>query len=99
MVMMLLVMLRSAGYFYPFFILSISKIVLIAIILSIPLLSANSKAIAILSLIFLFIALITRVAGVNAWAERAAIYFYQAFTISVLLYVKENIVVQLTKKK
>lgn len=87
----ILVLLRSAGYFEPYFQLTINLIVFIGIALSVVLLGARSREIFIVALLFwLFVALL-RTLGINIWAERAAVYTYQALVVAVILMFYENI--------
>lgn len=89
-ILILLLLLRSAGYFEPYFLLSINTIVFISMLLSIILLDSNSKSMFITAGIFWLITAIFRVAEINVWAERAALYSYQALVIGILLMILEN---------
>lgn len=86
-----LFLLRSAGYFHPFFIISVNFIVLMGLIVSIFLLGAGSRAMFLVTLFFWLFAAFFRIIKINVWAERTTIYAYQALVIGVLLLVFENI--------
>lgn len=87
---MLMVLLRSAGYFYPYLTLSVNFIVLAALILSLFLFRLRSKVMFMIALIFWIFAGAIKVAGIDIWAERTAIYAYQTFVIGTMLLLIEN---------
>lgn len=89
-IMVLLLLLRSAGYFEPYFLLSINLIIFIGMLLGVVLLNANSKAMFIISLVFWILTACLRIAAINVWAERSALYSYQALVIGVVLLIFEN---------
>lgn len=89
-ILILLVLLRSAGYFEPLFPLSINLIVFFSLILAILLLSAGSKSMFIVSLIFWLIATLFKIVNINVWAERAALYSYQALVIGMALVILKD---------
>lgn len=89
-VLVMLVLLRSAGYFEPFFIISINFIVFFSLILSVILLSLDSKFMFFMALMFWIFAAFIKISGIDIWAERAAIYAYQALVIGALLFIFER---------
>lgn len=89
-ILILLVLLRSAGYFEPLFPLSINLIVFFSLILAILLLSAGSKSMFIVSLIFWLIATLFKIVNINVWAERAALYSYQALVVGMVLVILKD---------
>lgn len=89
-ILVLLLLLRSAGYFEPYFLLTINLIIFISMLLSIVLLSANSKSMFIISLIFWIFTWFLRITQIEVWAERAALYSYQALVIGMVLLIFEN---------
>lgn len=91
LVIIILVLLHGAGYFHPFFIISINFITIVGLTLSIFLLGANSKTMFGMSLLFWFVASIFRNLNIDIWAERAAINVYQALVIGVLLLIIETV--------
>ena len=88
--LILLVLLRSAGYFEPFFLITINLIVLSALILSITLLQVSSRFLFAISLIFWIFAGFLEVVGVNIWAERTVIYCYEALFVGIILLAYES---------
>lgn len=84
-VLILLVLLRSAGYFEPYLPITINFIFLVSLILSIFLLGMKSRGAFTLSLLFWLSAAILRIVNVEVWAERSALYSYEAFVAGLLL--------------
>lgn len=87
----LLVLLRSAGYFEPFFPITINLIVLTSLFLSILLLNARSSFMFIISLIFWIFAGFLKVMSIDTWAERTVVYSFESFSIGILLLIVESI--------
>jgi len=83
LVLISLLLLRSAGYFAPFFEININLIVMVSLILLIFLLKFKSNGVFILTGLFWLFAAFLRVAGVNIWAERTAVYAYEALVVGV----------------
>lgn len=88
---MLLILLRSAGYFAPFFLITINTIVFIALILSVFLLGLRSKGVFLVALILWVFSGLLRALNIDVWAERSAIYMYQSLIVGVALIIIENI--------
>ncbi|MEK7169190.1 MAG: hypothetical protein AAB778_04210 [Patescibacteria group bacterium] len=82
--------MRSAGYFLPFFGISVNFIVFILLILSIFLLNFNSRSMFFISLLFWIFACLIKILKIDIWAERTAIYTFEAFLIGVILLIKES---------
>lgn len=93
-----LVLLRSVGYFAPFLPISINSIFFIAFVLSIFLLGARSKAFFLIAFLFWVFAAFLRILNINVWAERTAIYTFQALVLGITLFLFENIVSNLFKR-
>lgn len=89
-VVIVLFLLRSAGYFEPYFLISVNFIVVIGLLLSILLLGSKSKEMFIVSLLFWLFAGLLRVLNIETWAERTAIYMFEALLIGVILLIKES---------
>lgn len=89
LLVMLLIVLRSAGYFTPYFPLTINLIVFLSLILAIILLNMRSSALFIIALVFWIITAVLRIMGIEVWAERAALYTFQALVVGVVLFVIE----------
>lgn len=90
-ILLLLVMLRSAGYFEPFFPLTISLIVLIALVLAVLLLGAGSGVIFAFGMLFMLFASVFKLAGVEIWAERLGIYTFESLFVGVVTLLFEKI--------
>lgn len=90
-VIIILFMLRSAGYFHPYFLISVNFIVEVGLVMSIILLGARSRVIFIVSLLFWVFAAFLRAFDLDVWAERTAIYTYQALVLGVILLIIEEI--------
>lgn len=86
-----LFLLRSAGYFHPFFVISVNAIVLIGLIASIFLLGVRSKAMFLVALLFWLFAGFVKLIKIDVWAERTAVYAYQALIIGVILLIIESV--------
>lgn len=89
-VLVFLVLMRSAGYFLPFFGISINFIVIFMLILSIFLLGANSRSMFLIALLFWLFAAFMKVLKVDIWAERTAIYTYESLAVGLVLILFEN---------
>lgn len=83
--LIVLLLLHSAGYFAPYLPLTINFIMLISLIVASLLLRLNNVGLIIISLSFWVFACLLRLLGVNIWAERTAIYSYEALTLAVIL--------------
>ena len=90
-ILIILVLLRTAGYFEPIFLISINMIVFVGLILSILILSARSNFIFIMSVIFLSWALILYILNLKIWAERATVYFFESLLLGILILIIERI--------
>lgn len=89
-ILVFLVLMRSAGYFLPFFGISINFIVIFMLALSIFLLDARSKSMFTIALLFWLFACLLKVLRVDIWAERTAIYTFEALIMGTLLLIKES---------
>lgn len=87
----MLVLIRSAGYFHPFFVLSVNFIVLTGLIAAIFLLGASARALFLVTLAFWIFAAFLKVIKIDVWAERTSIYTYQALVLGVVLSIIESI--------
>lgn len=90
-ILVFLFLLRSAGYFQPYFVISVNFIVIVALILSVFLLGAKSKAIFLVTLFFWIFAGFLRLVRIDVWAERTGVYAYECLTFAVLLFIFELI--------
>ncbi len=90
-VLVILLLLRSAGYFEPYFGITINSIFLIALILSIFILGTRSRGAFAVALTFWLFAAVLKLAKIDVWAERNAIYSFQALVIGVILLFWESL--------
>lgn len=97
-ILIFLLLLRSAGYFEPYFLLSINLITFVSMVLSIFLLNSNSRSMFAISLLFWALALFLRVEQIGVWAERSALYSYQALFIGIVLLIYETSDLSLIEK-
>ena len=88
---MLMILLRSAGYFEPYMTISINLIFIVALLSAIFLLEMRDRGAFGVALVFWFIAGILRVFKIDVWAERAALYTFEALFVGVLLLILETI--------
>ncbi len=88
-IVMLLVLLHNAGYFHPFFIISINFIVIVSLVLAVVLLSATSKAIFLIAISFWLLSAFFKVTAIDVWAERSSVYAFNAFAVGVSLMLLE----------
>jgi hypothetical protein len=84
-----LFLLRSAGYFYPYFTISINFIMFTALIISVPIFKTSNKFFFLVTLIFWLFAGLLKVLKIEVWAERTAIYAFQALFVGVILFILE----------
>lgn len=90
-ILVFLVLMRSAGYFLPFFGISVNFIVIFMLVLSIFLLDARSKSMFLIALLFWIFAALMKVLKIDIWAERTAIYTYEAMIVGFILLIFETV--------
>lgn len=86
----MLLLLKSAGYFEPYFQITINFIVFFCLTVSIFLLDLKSKGFFIITLFFLIFGAFLRVLSVNNWAERTIFYGFQSLIFGVVMIIWEN---------
>lgn len=89
-ILMTLILMRSADYFKPFFPLSIHTIVLICFIISIPLLGVRDKMLFFISLLLWFFSGLLKILQIDVWAERTVVYSFEALLIGMILLLISN---------
>lgn len=89
LVILLLVLLRFAGYFTPFLTININLIYLISLVLSVILLRVQTRAMFVLALVLWFFGMFLKVVHVDIWADRTIEYFFQAVVIGIFLFFYE----------
>lgn len=87
----ILSLLHVAKYFHPFWMITINIIIFILLIASVLLLGARSRALFLISLLFLLFSGFVKILGIGVWAERIAIYMFQALLLGILLLFIENV--------
>ena len=80
-----LVLLRSAGYFEPFVPLTINSIFFIGFILLPVMLGVNYVALFSIAGLFWLLSALLQLFSVDIWAERSSIYCFQAFFVGFLI--------------
>ncbi len=91
-IILAIVLLRSVGYFAPFLPLGVNATFLIALLLAVVLFNGGSKFVFGWGLAFWILAGFFRVAGIDVWAERAAIYTFEALVVGVVMVFVEEVV-------
>lgn len=94
-----LFLLRSAGYFQPYFPISVNFIIMIAIILGFFILRLKSRIIFLITLIFWIFAGLLKLVHIDIWSERTGIYVYESFFLAVLFSIFEVIINKAIKSK
>ncbi len=84
-IILLLVLLRFAGYFSPFLEININLIYLISLILSVVMLKATSRMMFVVAFAFWLLAVFLKYVKVDVWADRTVEYFFQALVVGILL--------------
>ncbi len=84
LILMILVLLHTAKYFDPFWLISINAIIFFALVLSIFILNIKSTILFIISLCFFLFASIMKIAKIDIWAERTTVYVYQSFFLGII---------------
>ena len=95
----ILVLLHSAGYFSPFWLISINSIIFIMLCISVALLGMRSTAMFTVSFLFLVFSGFMKVVNVAVWAERTSIYVFQALALGILVLFFENFSIYNSKRK
>lgn len=85
LIILLLVLLRFAGYFNPFLTININLIYFVSLTLSVLLLKASSKMMFIVAFSFWLLATFLKCVKIDIWADRTVEYFFQALVVGILL--------------
>lgn len=83
--MMLLVLMHSVGYFNPYFVISVNVIVMLAIVFAVILLRVTSKFVFACTIFFWLVASFFQLNHIDIWAERAGIYTYESLIVGVVV--------------
>lgn len=89
--LILLLLLRSAGYFTPFFPLDVNIVFFISLILAVLLLKIRSKTVFGIAISFWLFAAFLRIVKVYFWAERSAIYAFEALMVGLIILILEEL--------
>ncbi len=95
---LLLVLLRFAGYFAPFLTININFIYLTSLVLSVILLKVRSRAMFAIALGFWLFGAFLKIVRVDIWAERTIEYFFQAVVVGVFLMFYEYLQTKSTRR-
>lgn len=87
---MIIMLLRSAGYFHPYLVISVNLVVLFALVMAIILFKPRSSLYFFVFLAFWIFAGILKVLEVDIWAERTSVYAFQSLLIAAILFLFEN---------
>lgn len=90
-ILMMLILLHNAGYFAPYFPITINIIIFLSLIFSIVLLNLNSKILFTIAVLFWVFAGLLKILGIDIWAERTVIYAFETIFIGTLLHIYEGI--------
>lgn len=94
-----LFLLRSAGYFQPYFAISVNFIVMVSIILTYFILKLTSKAIFVITLIFWLFAGFLKIIHIDIWSERTGIYVFESLFIGIVISIFEITINQLPRNR
>lgn len=89
LILIILVLLRSAGYFDPYFPITIHLIVFITLILLVFLLGVNSKFLFVLTCVLWIFVAFLKLVGIDVWAERTSVYAFEVMVVGVTLFLTE----------
>lgn len=99
LIIVFIFLLRSAGYFQPYFPISVNFMVMVAIILAVFLLGITSRTIFIIALLFWLFAGVLRVLRIDIWAERTGVYVFESLLLAILFLLWEVTMKNMTKLK
>lgn len=83
-ILLLLVLMHSLGYFDPFFEITAHFIILTAIILSVFLLQMQSIQIYFVAFVFWIITCFFQLMSIEVWAERTSMYAFESLCIATV---------------
>lgn len=89
LILIILVLLRSAGYFDPYFPITIHAIVLITLLLLVFFLGVNSKFFFVLTCVLWIFVAFLKLVGIDVWAERTSVYAFEVLVLGVTLFLTE----------
>lgn len=90
LIVVFLFLLRSAGYFQPYFPVGINFIMMIALILGILLLKFRSNVIFIITIVFWAFAGAIKLLKIDVWAERTSLYAFESLILGIVLFIYET---------
>ncbi len=89
LLLLLLLLLHSIGYFDPFLKITASFIIVFAMIASVVLLGLKTQGMIVITLIFWGITLAFKLLGIDIWAERLGVYTFYSLLLSIILFIIE----------
>ena len=89
MMLIVMMLLRSAGYFEPYLPLSINTIMFIALIGMVVLLRARTRTLMLVTILLWLFAALLQVLNIDVWAERTAVYAFQSLIIATVLFIMD----------
>lgn len=96
--LILIFLLRSAGYFHPFMVISVNLIVVFSLILAVVLFGWGGRHLYFVAVVFWVFALFLKLVKIDIWAERTTIYVYQSLVIGTVLLMVEGLFSRIFKK-
>lgn len=96
---LVLVLLHSAGYFHPYFTITINVVVIVSIVLAIVILRAKNIAILMFTLVMLLTTAFFKLTHIDVWSERVAIYFFEGLLAFAIYNVTVEMLSLLSKGK
>lgn len=83
----LLLLLKSGGYFSPYYSITINVVVFVSLVAAAFLIGAKSRTFFIVGLFFWIFAGFLRVLGIEVWAERTTVYVFQSLILGMILFI------------
>lgn len=83
--LVLLLLLKSAGYFSPYLILTINLIVMFSLVYGVTFLGLSIRGVMSIGLFFWFLSAVLRILKVDIWAERSSVYAFETLLVVLAL--------------
>ncbi len=91
LIIVFLFLLRSAGYFQPYFPVGVNFIMIVALILGVVILGFRSNVIFLVTLVFWVFAGMIKLLRIEVWAERTGLYAFESLIVGVVLFLYETV--------
>src|SRR5258708_16473312 len=95
LVILFMFLLKSAGYFQPYFLITVNLIMVVSLFLLVTLLEIKIEAIFFVSFLFWALTGILRIIHLDVWSDRTSIYAYQALLIGLTFLILEEVIFKL----